>query len=249
MNFRKASDSDKQQIYNLWKKTFGDSETVIDRFFESVLAFENVILCCDGEKAVSMLSLMPAKIVSADGQKSDAYCVYAAATDEEYRKRGIMSKLLDFSAELAAERNADFLFLHPANEKLYSYYEKSGFEKAFFLGEQKQLSEIDDDFSYSYVDWDKNILKLNAEFSDNCSFFCEYGYADYSEHDGRIIVNTFFGGNVKALLNALSEYADNKNVYVSLPSEPAESVCSQGMIRRLSGKKFDVCIYLGISLE
>lgn len=249
MTFRKASDSDKQQIYNLWEEAFGDSETVIDKFFESVLNFDNVILCCDGEKTVSMLSLIPANIVSADGQKADAYCVYAAATDKNYRKRGIMSKLLDFSAELAAERNADFLFLHPANEKLYSYYEKNGFEKAFFLSEQKQLSEIDDNFTYSYVNWGKNILKLNAEFSNNRSFFCEYGYADYSEHDSRIVVNTFFGGNVKALLNALSEYEDNKNVYVSLPSEPAESVCTQGMIRLLSSKKFDECIYLGISLE
>lgn len=244
-----ALKSDKQRIYELWSEVFGDSKEVIDRFFDSVISVENIAVCIDGERIVSMLSLIPVKIVTGSSSFLNAFCVYAAATDSEYRKRGIMSRLLSFSSQRAKKRNADLLFLHPASEKLYQYYEKNGFEKAFYLIDKVHYSEISEDFTYSYVAWDKDILKLNSEFSDNLSFFCDCGYADYCKKDGAVTVNTFSGGNVRKLLYALSKETGTENIYVNLPAVSCENALPQGMIKRLNGKIYDNNIYMGITLE
>ena len=41
-----------------------------------------------------------------------------------------MGSLLEFTSALAADRKADYLFLVPATENLFVYYEKFGFYKA-----------------------------------------------------------------------------------------------------------------------
>lgn len=249
MDFRIALKSDKPQIYRLWQEAFGDGKKIIDRFFESIISFDNIAVCADGSKIVAMLSLLPVKIVSKNTEDLTAFCVYAAATDIEYRKKGIMSELISFASALSKKRNADFLFLHPANESLYDYYEKNGFEKAFYVKSKVHFSEISEDISYSYVHWSEVYYKLNSELSDNSAFFCEYGYADYSVCNGEITVNTFSGGNVKELLKELSDKTGSKNIFVSMPADSSTDALPQGMIKRLSDKKIDNNIYMGITLE
>ena len=249
MNFRNAKKTDKNELYRLWESAFGDSENDIERFFESVISYENVTVCCDGKKIVSMLSLLPARIAFPDAESVNGFCVYAAATDKQYRKRGIMSALLDFSAELAKKRNADMLFLHPANEKLYSYYEKNGFKRAFYLGNEIHLSEIKDGFSYPYVAWNEQVLRLSEYFCEDKTFLCEYGYADYSQENGRIRVNTFLSSDIKSLLGRLSEETGCKDIFVRLPEADLSKAQPQGMIRCLNNKTYDNNIYLGITLE
>lgn len=249
MNFRLAEKSDKQQLYRLWESAFGDCESDIDCFFDGVLEFENIAVCHDGGKILSMLSLLPASIVFPNSRNARAYCVYAAATDKRYRKRGIMSRLIDFAAETAANRKADMLFLHPADEMLYSYYEKNGFKRAFYIGDEINFSDIKDGFSYPYVAWDGQIIRLAERFCENRSLLCEYGYADYFHADNGIRINSFFSGNIKALANELSHKTGCKNIYVRLPEDDLSKARPQGMIRCLNNRSFDNNIYLGITLE
>ncbi len=249
MDFCLAEKSDKQQLYRLWGSAFGDSRSDIDCFFDGVLDYKNILVCRSGGKIVSMLSLLPAGIVLNNGQGANAYCVYAAATDSEYRNRGIMSRLLDFSADIAAKRNADMLFLHPASEELYTYYEKNGFERAFYLGGEINFTDIKDGFRYPYVAWDERIVRLAADFCENSVFLCRYGYADYSKTENAVRINSFFSADVKSLARELSKKTKCENVFVRLPESDASKALPQGMIRRLNGRAFDNNIYLGITLE
>lgn len=75
--------------------------------------------------------LLPEKL-SIGEKEYFAYYIYAAATAESYRKQGIMGSLLEFTSALAADRKADYLFLVPATENLFDYYEKFGFYKALY---------------------------------------------------------------------------------------------------------------------
>lgn len=80
---------------------------------------------------MSQLFLLPEKL-SIGEKEYFAYYIYAAATAESYRKQGIMGSLLEFTSALAADRKADYLFLVPATENLFDYYEKFGFYKALY---------------------------------------------------------------------------------------------------------------------
>ena len=124
MNIRTANKNDKKQLYRLWNEVFGDSEDVINTFFESVIKAENTVLAEIDGYIISALYLIEAEIVS-NKKAYKAYYVYAAATGKEYRKRGIMAKLLEYADSLADKRKVDYLFLHPASEKLYDYYLKN----------------------------------------------------------------------------------------------------------------------------
>lgn len=53
--------------------------------------------------------------------------IYAAASDKAYQKQGLMGSLIEKVKQIYPR-----LALRPANERLYSYYEKFGFKTAFY---------------------------------------------------------------------------------------------------------------------
>ena len=121
----------KEKMYSLWQSCFGDDGETIDMFFKNSFSYENAVICTDKAEVVSQLFLLPEKL-SLGEKEYFAYYIYAAATAESYRKQGIMGSLLEFTSALAADRKADYLFLVPATEKLFDYYEKFGFYKALY---------------------------------------------------------------------------------------------------------------------
>lgn len=126
-----ADDKNKNDIYELWESVFGDSKNDIDLFMEESFQNENTLVCYDTEKLVSMLFLLPEEICF-KGKAYPAYYIYAAATKPAYRKQGIMGKMLDFADGVCKNRNIPFLFLVPANDRLFDYYNKFGFRTAIY---------------------------------------------------------------------------------------------------------------------
>lgn len=247
MEFRLAKGTDKNNLYSLWENTFGDDKDTIDLYFDSIIKLENTVVCVENDTLVSMLYLLPASI-KYENEELKLYCIYAAATNESFRKQGIMSKLIDYACEIAKQRNIDYVFLRPANEKLFSYYEKCNFKKAFYLKKVEEKN-IPNDYSYSFIAWNEAVIGLNKKFSENKAFICEYGYADYYENNNELFVQCFVSGNIKELLKVLKKENSNKNIYVDLPVEAEADAVAQGMIRKVSGKAFPNCAYMGITLE
>lgn len=131
MEIRLSSPKYKEKMYSLWQSCFGDDRETIDMFFKNSFSYENAVICTDKAEVVSQLFLLPEKL-SLGEKEYFVYYIYAAATAESYRKHGIMGSLLEFTSALAADRKADYLFLVPATEKLFDYYEKFGFYKALY---------------------------------------------------------------------------------------------------------------------
>ena len=131
MEIRLSSPKYKEKMYSLWQSCFGDDGETIDMFFKNSFSYENAVICTDKAEVVSQLFLLPEKL-SIGEKEYFAYYIYAAATAESYRKQGIMGSLLEFTSSLAADRKADYLFLVPATENLFDYYEKFGFYKALY---------------------------------------------------------------------------------------------------------------------
>ncbi len=117
------------QLNELWQEVFGDSKEAVDIFFEMMFDTSHCFAHLQDTKITSWLYLLPCKIKFDSQIFSGAY-LFAAGTKKEYRRKGIMSTLINEAQDFAKNQGLDFISLVPANETLYSYYEKFGFQTA-----------------------------------------------------------------------------------------------------------------------
>lgn len=107
----------RSDIIELWQEAFGDSFDDIEFFIRNVknarcLAYYNE------DNIISMFFLVDCTCLEQNGKY-----IYAACTKTDFRKKGIMSELLNY----AKENSEDFICLIPANENLSEYYKSRGF--------------------------------------------------------------------------------------------------------------------------
>ncbi len=153
-----ASLKDKKELSSLWQITFSEDSSVIENFFNTV--FETVVtpvIRFNGEIA-SSLFLLPCKIGKYNGK-----CVYCAMTKDTHRGKGYMKDLLDFSYDYCKANGFDFLFLVPAEESLFDYYAKCGFEKfgtsrVCTLSKNESFEKDKLEFDYE-IEFNKSILE------------------------------------------------------------------------------------------
>lgn len=277
MEIRLSSPKYKEKMYSLWQSCFGDDRETIDMFFKNSFSYENAVICTDKAEVVSQLFLLPEKL-SLGEKEYFAYYIYAAATAESYRKQGIMGSLLEFTSTLAADRKADYLFLVPATEKLFDYYEKFGFYKALYaektvfklaggkpldikstepsdikkaaLKREKLLKGV------NRVVWRENEIKLFSDFlgDDGKIVFGDDFYVSYSPAENGVFVTELLcEGTYENALDVLKKTGEN-TFFVSVPEEKAAELknCKRtavGMIKNIKGEKINDSVYTGITLN
>lgn len=125
-----AKRDDYINIIKLWNICFGDDEIYIRKFLEKLFTPNNCLIYTVNSEIYAMLFLLSGNVVSG-GNRYSSYYVYAACTVPEFRKRGFMSKLVEYAVDYSKLTNTDFLCLVPANDHLFDYYFNLGFKKAF----------------------------------------------------------------------------------------------------------------------
>lgn len=229
MEIRLSSPKYKEKMYSLWQSCFGDDGETIDMFFKNSFSYENAVICTDKAEVVSQLFLLPEKL-SLGEKEYFAYYIYAAATAESYRKQGIMGSLLEFTSALAADRKVDYLFLVPATENLFDYYEKFGFYKALYAektvfklagGEPLDIKSTEaSDIKkaalkrekllkgVNRVVWRENEIKLFSDFlgDDGKIVFGDDFYVSYSPAENGVFVTELLcGGTYENALDVLKK--------------------------------------------
>ena len=120
--YKKAGTGDIDELKKLWLSCFDDSEEAAKLFFErNKNAYHAYTAILDG-KIVSALYLIDCRLCG-----ENAHYLCGAATLPEYRKRGIMSALIEYSLNDAKSRGDRFSVLLPANVGLYRYYSALGY--------------------------------------------------------------------------------------------------------------------------
>lgn len=117
------------QLVELWQKVFGDDEEYI-RLLVPYLDSSDCYAIKEDGRIVSAFYLLPSEIKIGSRYYKGGY-LYAAATYEEYRKKGYMSSLIKEAID-SKKGEFDFISLVPANESLYSYYGRFGFEAKMY---------------------------------------------------------------------------------------------------------------------
>lgn len=120
---RYANKADLKQIIELFEDCFPEDTEFTKWFFENEFNVNNTIIYEIDNKIAAMLQLLPYSI-NASGEIIDVHYIYGACTHIHYRKQGYMSKLLQFI-------DKDTILI-PANDSLYEFYAKAGFETVFY---------------------------------------------------------------------------------------------------------------------
>ena len=113
----------------LWGKAFGDSEEMIELFFQTAYAPQRCRYLEEGGQVTSALYWMDAV---AYGQKL-AY-IYGVATDPDHRGKGLCRKLMEKTHEDLAEQGCSGAILMPAEPGLRKMYASMGYQECSTMG-------------------------------------------------------------------------------------------------------------------
>ena len=127
MNIRFSDKTDILQLKHIWKVCFGDSDDYIDTFFQHLYAPGQTVVACSGKTAIGVVYLLKASLLH-----TEFLYGYAIGVLPDFRGNSVCQKMLEFIHKEAKQKN--FLFgLHPANDKLFSFYKRIGLLEMYRL--------------------------------------------------------------------------------------------------------------------
>lgn len=183
-----AKDSTKQQVWDMWKTVFGDSDDYMHIYFRYKYRNENTLIYFENDRAVSSLQMLPYRFTFC-GEEIQVYYLSGVSTLTEYRGKGYARKLLLKSFEIAKERNIPLVLLVPQDDWLLNFYEKYGFAQVFDSGtevlpslkkiidnNEGNLLEAYDEFDFIYRNEDMTVQKSHSDFEAIIEEAALFGY-------------------------------------------------------------------------
>lgn len=247
---RFAAGKDIPGLKEIWHISFGDSKEYIDMFMEHQFKNALTVVYEEDSKILSMFFLFRCDF-SINEKTYPSFYLYAAATLPQYRGKGIMGKMLEFSKSYAAEKNFDFIILSPAEKSLYDYYSRFGF-KACFKSKKITLSlksENEYRANFSENDFEKMLTLRNAAVkkADGVSWdeeFFRYAvyendytsgktrstkecYGIYFKEDDHIIFKEIIGENANKALDFALSICKEENVNSAQIAVPVCRECTE----------------------
>ncbi|MBR2875999.1 MAG: GNAT family N-acetyltransferase, partial [Clostridia bacterium] len=126
---------DKNKIKKLWLENFfDDDKKTINYFLENVLENKKGVGAFFEDELIAMVLFLDSEIILKENVKKSVY-FYAVCTDVKFRNKGVIKNLITFAKKMLEEQNTEIAFLVPANEELFSMYEKFCFSKAIGYNE------------------------------------------------------------------------------------------------------------------
>lgn len=122
----------KQQVIELWRTCFTDSEAFICLYFERVYQDENTLTLERGGRMISALQMLPYTMTYLGAEIPIAYLAGVCTAPEE-RGRGWMRQLLREASCEMERRGIALATLIPAEPWLFDYYRREGYTEAFYF--------------------------------------------------------------------------------------------------------------------
>lgn len=125
----------KLEMKNLWKETFKDSSEYVDLIFDNYFHPDLLAYRKEDNVLVSALLGVPYAFRSAENGELKGLYLCGLATLPEYRKKGIMSELIEEINHKAEKAGFDFTFLIPSSEMMRPFYAFRGYFNSFYKAE------------------------------------------------------------------------------------------------------------------
>lgn len=125
-----ANDLTAPSVRRMWKVCFGDTEEFMDIFFTDKYRNENTLIYIEDNIPVASLQMLSYTITFYGETIPFAYLA-GLCTLPGYRRRGYMEQLIFEAHRILAERGISLAILIPAQNWLYGFYEKYGYQQVF----------------------------------------------------------------------------------------------------------------------
>ncbi|MBQ8502377.1 MAG: GNAT family N-acetyltransferase [Bacteroides sp.] len=126
----------KEQVKELWKSCFNDSEEFTDMYFRLRYRDDINMILQKGDELIAAMQLLPYPMTFCGNEVSSAY-ISGACTHPKYRNRGYMSVLLQQALTRIQQEGTLFSILIPAESGLFGFYARYGYASIFRQGKQK----------------------------------------------------------------------------------------------------------------
>lgn len=120
----------KQQVTELWRTCFKDTDEFIRFYFECKYRDENTLVYEEGGRVVSALQMLPYPMTYMGTEILTSY-ISGAGTLPSVRSKGLMRQLLAGAFAEMKRRGVGFSTLIPQEPWLVDYYQKSGYTLSF----------------------------------------------------------------------------------------------------------------------
>lgn len=120
---RIATQADRPVLNDLWQQAFGDEPEFSNFVFDKFAGFDHTYVEEQSGQIVALACAVPVTLGELRG-----FYLYGLNTRAELRGKGIMRALLQALEQQLAGGGAAFTVLVPANEPLFGFYEKLGYE-------------------------------------------------------------------------------------------------------------------------
>lgn len=128
-----ADDTTRQQVYDMWKTVFGDSDEYMEIYFREKYRNENTLIYFESGKAVSSLQMLPFDF-SFHGSEIPVAYFSGLCTLPEARQKGFMGSLIKKSFGEMDEKGIPLAILVPQDKTVMKFYRQFGFTQTFNAG-------------------------------------------------------------------------------------------------------------------
>lgn len=121
MMIKKENGRNRDEVYAMWQRNFHDPVPYADFYFAEVYGNNEILLNMAGgqeEQIRGMIHLNPYELM-VKGDSIRAHYIVGVATDEEYRRQGVMRELLVETFSRLRGYGEPFTYLMPADENYY----------------------------------------------------------------------------------------------------------------------------------
>lgn len=241
IEFRPPRPEEEARLRDLFTEAFGDAGFT-ELFFRTGYAPERCLTAFDG----CILAALHWFDCTLDGRKA-AY-IYGIAAFKHCRGRGIGSRLIQAALSHLAQQSYGPIFLVPAEEHLFGYYERFGFRQISAIREEVitaagpiPIRKLD---TLEYASLRRSYLPEHALLQEGPCLALLYGYADFYATEHAVAAVT--EGMVWELLGDL---ADAPGLVAALGLDAA-TVRTPGEGRPFAmGIGAEGPIYLGLALD
>jgi predicted acetyltransferase len=132
---RLADPISKAQVWDMWKRCFGDPDDYMELYFRYKYRPEDTLLYIEGSEAVASLQMLTYQFTF-HGVEIPVIYLSGVCTLPAYRSRGYARALLLESFNEAIRRGVPLMLLVPQEEGLMNWYARYGFVRTFDPGSE-----------------------------------------------------------------------------------------------------------------
>ncbi len=122
VSFEKAVREDIPSLKELWLCCFEEKPQAAELFFERTIDYVHAYKATVGTRIIAAVYCVDCRL---NGKRAHYLC--GVSTHPDFRKQGVMRKLMRFALADAEQRGDAYSVLFPSNAGLYRFYEQFGY--------------------------------------------------------------------------------------------------------------------------